>query len=131
MTKVVLDTNIVVSAAITTHGKPATILKLCFTEKLQVYYATSIINEYIRVLSYKHLNIPNTMKFDIISAIIEAGEFLNPIPSTIPLPDETDRVFYDTAKASGAILITGNIKHYPNEPFIKTPSDFLEFINYD
>jgi len=41
------------------------------------------------------------------------------------MTDETDRVFYDTAKASGAILITGNIRHYPAMPFIMTPADFL------
>ena len=44
----------------------------------------------------------------------------------MPMPDETDRIFYDTAKASGAILITGNLKHFPSEPFIMKSAEFLE-----
>jgi len=43
----------------------------------------------------------------------------------ISLPDESDRIFYDTACESKAILITGNKKHYPDEEFIMTPADFL------
>ena len=39
--------------------------------------------------------------------------------------DAADRVFYDVAKASEAELITGNIKHYPKEPFIISPAAFM------
>ena len=47
--------------------------------------------------------------------------------SNIPLPDESDRKFYDTAKAVAAILVTGNAKHYPpDDPLIMTPRDFYE-----
>ena len=40
--------------------------------------------------------------------------------------DESDRIFYDTAKESKSILISGNLKHFPNEEFIMLPADFLE-----
>jgi predicted nucleic acid-binding protein len=50
-------------------------------------------------------------------------------PSDFPMPDESDRKFYDIAKACDASLITGNKKHYPTEPFIITPSAFCETIN--
>jgi hypothetical protein len=39
---------------------------------------------------------------------------------------QTDRKFYDVAKATDAILITGNTKHYPNEPFVLTPAAFVQ-----
>jgi predicted nucleic acid-binding protein len=58
--------------------------------------------------------------------IKRVGILIEPPISTIPMPDETDRIFYDTAKASGAFLITGNIRHYPTDPSIITPTDFLE-----
>ena len=48
--------------------------------------------------------------------------------SDVPMLDEDDRVFYDTAKESGAILVTGNTKHFPAESFIMTPSDFLAYL---
>jgi hypothetical protein len=41
------------------------------------------------------------------------------------MPDESDRVFYDVAKTAGAYLITGNTKHFPQEPFILTPAEFV------
>jgi hypothetical protein len=78
------------------------------------------------VLSRPRLKIPVEIQERIINAIIKAGIFFEPITGAIPLPDETDRIFYDTAKEIGAILITGNIKHYPAEDFIMTPSQFLK-----
>jgi predicted nucleic acid-binding protein len=49
----------------------------------------------------------------------------------MPLLDEDDRVFYDTATASEAVLVTGNIRHFPAEPFVMTPADFLSVLNTD
>jgi hypothetical protein len=41
------------------------------------------------------------------------------------MADESDRKFFDAAKTCGAVLITGNKKHYPPEPFILSPAEFL------
>ncbi len=35
----------------------------------------------------------------------------------------------EVAKFCGAVLVTGNIKHFPQKPFIMTVSDFLERYN--
>jgi len=64
----------------------------------------------------------------IINAIIKAGIIFNPSPSAGNMPDETDRIFYDTAKECGEILITGNSRHYPNELFTMKPADFIRKI---
>ena len=48
-----------------------------------------------------------------------------PKKSNLQMIDEADRIFYDTAKGSNSILITGNIKHFPKEDFIKTVNEFL------
>jgi hypothetical protein len=53
--------------------------------------------------------------------------FLPELASTFSMADETDRIFYDTAKKSNSILVTGNMKHFPIEPFIKNPHDFLGY----
>lgn len=131
MTNIVLDTNIFISAALSPKGNPAKIIDLVSdNEEIQVFYTTEIFDEYKKVLAYKRLNIPIEIQSGIIKKIEGIGILIEPPTSTIPLPDESDRVFYDTAQASGAILITGNIKHFPSEAFIMTPSDFLnKFIN--
>jgi len=54
------------------------------------------------------------------------GVLVDPIVSKVTLPDESDRMFYDAALENNAILITGNLKHYPNEKFIMTPTQFLD-----
>ena len=126
MRQVVIDTNIIVSSALSEKGKPAEIMNLCFSGVLQVFYNAEIFDEYKRVLSYRRLNIAIEIQVGIINAIAEVGTLINTIASTMPLPDEADRVFYDTARASGAILITGNIKHFPARSFIMTPAAYLE-----
>jgi len=55
----------------------------------------------------------------------EYGETSTPEKSDIPISDETDRIFLDTAMANGATLITGNKKDYPDKPFIVTPAELL------
>jgi len=123
---VVLDTNVVVSALMSPLGNPAKILTLFSDGEIQFYYSSDIMAEYKDVLPRPELKItPEKIKrfFELLQ---QAGILIVPSVSTMTLPDESDRVFYDTAKESGATLITGNTKHYPEENFIMTPSQFLE-----
>ena len=126
MMKIVIDTNIVISAALSHLGNPAKIINLVRNnEDIQLYYNMVIWAEYKKVLSYVRLNLPKEEQEKALESIQETGIIINPVTSKIPLPDESDRIFYDTAKACNAYLITGNIKHYPTEPFILTPAQFV------
>ena len=129
--KLVLDTNVIVSAFINPDGKPSVILKMIINRKAELVYNTIILCEYENVLLRKKfsgkIDSGNVRKFINLIRIISTS--FNPVPSVIKLSDESDRIFYDTAKESGSILITGNIKHYPNKPFIMTPADYLAQIS--
>ena len=131
MKRVVLDTNVLVSANLTSEGNPAKIVNLVSYSEVRLIYSPEILDEYKRVLAYERLDIPVTAQSKAIEGICKLGELLEPSISTIPLADETDRVFYDTAKESGAILVTGNVKHFPNESFIMTPAEFLDSLEND
>lgn len=126
MIKIVIDTNIIISAALTPLGNPAKIIDMVFEDKLQIFYSLQILSEYKEVLSRPRLKIATQTQIDILGAIKEVGTLIEPTISNIPFIDESDRIFYDTAKTSRAILISGNIRHYPDEAFIMTPSDFLK-----
>jgi len=127
---VVLDTNILVSAAISPNGNPAKSIEfLRNNEDIQVYYSREILAEYEEVLSRPQLNISAGTKTRIISSVISDATLIAPAASTIKLPDESDRIFYDAAKKSSAILVTGNGKHYPAEKFIMTPAQFVALFN--
>ena len=127
MKKVVIDTNIVVSAALVKEGKPARILNLISDSdgEIQVFYSVKMMAEYKEVLSRERFHIAAKIQSGIIGAIEKSGTLINPPASDMALPDESDRVFYDTAKESGSVLITGNMKHYPAEEFIMTPAEYL------
>jgi putative PIN family toxin of toxin-antitoxin system len=124
MKKIVVDTNIVISSAISANGNPAAIMELVSAKVIQAYYNDKILDEYQRVLAYERLKIEPEKQAEIIEKIKKVSILIKPQESNMPFPDESDRIFYDTAKAAGAILIKGNIKHYHNEPFIMTPADY-------
>ncbi len=52
MTRIVLDTNLVVSAILSPDGKPATILKMALTAKLDLVLSPAILEEISLVLNY-------------------------------------------------------------------------------
>jgi putative PIN family toxin of toxin-antitoxin system len=129
--RVVLDTNIIVSALLSGKGRPGEILDLFLAEELKLYYSEEIFNEYSDVLYRPYLRIPVSEATDTLAIIRQHGEKVMVEPSIDRMVDEDDRVFYDTAKIAGAYLITGNTRHYPSEPFILTPISFLELLKTD
>ncbi|MDR3313517.1 MAG: putative toxin-antitoxin system toxin component, PIN family [Oscillospiraceae bacterium] len=126
MRRVVLDTNILVSALLSPTGNPAKIYQLFFTGGLSLVFSADIFAEYHDVLLRPRLRIPRNDAEILLAAVLQHGEKITPTPSTDAMIDEDDRVFYDTAKSADACLITGNTKHYPQEPFVFTPTAFLD-----
>ena len=56
---------------------------------------------------------------------------LEAVQEGIVLPDVKDIPFYAVTlndKEHETFLVTGNLKHFPNKPFIVTPAQFLEII---
>lgn len=123
--KIVLDTNVLVSSLITKEGNCADIIKLVTRQKVQLYYNAEIFAEYKRVLDYQRLSFTSRETSPLLNIILKQGIAFEASKSTIKITDEDDRAFYDTAKQSGSLLVTGNIKHYPKEDFILTPAAFL------
>ena len=126
MNKVVLDTNVLVSALLA-NGPPAVIADMIAGGKIRPFYHSLIIEEYWEVLRRPKFGFPLAHVTRLIDDIMRVGFAVDiNIPSTVPMTDEDDRVFYDTANVSGAFLITGNIKHFPRKRFVVTPSHFLQ-----
>jgi putative PIN family toxin of toxin-antitoxin system len=105
--RVALDTNILVSALISELGNPAKIYKMFLAETIVMVFSDDIMLEYKDVLYRPHLHIPADDADKVLDAIRLYGERVEPIPSSIPMIDEDDRMFYDVAKNAGAYLITG------------------------
>jgi putative PIN family toxin of toxin-antitoxin system len=129
MIKVVLDTNILVSALWSKQSNPFKIVKMFFENDIALYYSIEIIEEYQEVLSRDKLGFAGNEVLDLLREIMINGFLSESVKSSIMFNDESDRIFYDTAKSNEAILITGNKKHYPDEPFILSPAEFLSKFN--
>ncbi|MCL2830380.1 MAG: putative toxin-antitoxin system toxin component, PIN family [Betaproteobacteria bacterium] len=123
--RVVLDTNILVSALLSPLGKPAKIYKMFLAGTLDLVISVEIFAEYQEVLRRPRLKIPAADLETVLAAIGQYGEMIAPLPGSDAMIDEDDRIFYDAAKSAGAYLVTGNTKHYPGEAFIFTPAEFL------
>ena len=126
--KVILDTNIIVSALLTPSGLPAVILNLVLRGKVTVVYDNAIMAEYMDVLSREKLKIDRELADLIIDFISKEGEYriASPFKMHFHFIDEDDRKFYELYKTGIDYLITGNGRHFPNERGIVTPRKFLE-----
>ena len=123
-----MDTNVVVSAFINPNGTPSQIVKLVLQGKAELCYNSAILSEYEKVMLRPKFSdkIDSGLIRRFITLIRGIGFSFDPLPGKTKLPDESDRIFYDTARNSGSILISGNLRHYPKEPFIMLPGDFLK-----
>ena len=130
MQKVVIDTNVILSAFISPNGVSSCVLhlvysdsstKICYNEKIFAEYREKFLHS-----KFDKYNFDNYEFEKLLHHTITEGILINPSSNDIKLPDEDDRIFYDTAKKSGAILITGD-KHLLNlgEDFIITPTAYL------
>ena len=72
---------------------------------------------------------------DVIQALVEQGEYIDTENMDYVLPDPKDVVFYaivmEKRKEEDAYLVTGNIKHFPQEPFVVTPKEMMDIILKD
>ena len=135
MLKVVKETavsgilNVIISTLIKPDSKPARVFNSVSERRAKLYYSDGIEREYNLVLPRAKFNFKKEKIDEIMDSVKQLGEKLKITPSTFPVKDEKDRVFYDTAKKAGAYLVTGNMKHYPDEPFILTPAEFTALID--
>lgn len=131
--RVVLDTNVLVSAFLKPQSKPAKILRLILQGKLDIVISAPILSEYDDVLTRPKFNLEPLRTRTILSIMRSIGVNAPAFSETIQLPDEKDAPFLEAALATNAdVLITGNMRHFP-EAFRKgqtvmSPADFLNRI---
>ena len=126
MNKVVLDTNILVSALWNKHGSPAAVVRQVLEDNLMICYDSRIINEYIEVLHRPEFPFETADISRLIDWIKDRGLSVIAPEVEIVFVDDDDRMFYEVAEFCNATLITGNTRHYPEEPFIMTVTEFLK-----
>ena len=128
------DTNVLVSALLTNHSDAATvqIMERVFSGEIIPLYNRMIISEYMDVLCRKKFGFSVDLVYYLVSFIERYGIQVDPMPSDILLPDMKDLPFYEIViekQDDHAYLVTGNIKHFPKEPFIVTPRELVMILD--
>lgn len=82
-----------------------------------------------KVLSRNHFHFNSDTVESVIAQFVGIGCSIIPTePEGETFPDPDDKVFYCTALAAqgdGAVLVTGNKRHFPDADFVLTPSEFV------
>ena len=124
---VVLDTNVLVSALWSSDSKPGYIVNAVIAGRFTACYDYRILDEYERVLRRAKFGfLPWEVDY-LLEPIVRGGLSVVPEPLIdIPFVDESDRKFLEVARFCDAVLITGNMKHYPQDAQIMTVAEFYE-----
>ena len=117
VTKVVLDTNVVVSAHLTAGGLEAFVLDLALASKSQLYVSPvspDILAEYEEVLRRPRFRIDSKKVTQSLRLIKKRAKNVTPTLTLSVSPDTDDNRFLECADAANAdYLVTGNRRHFP------------------
>lgn len=123
--RLVLDTNVLVSALLSPVHPPALILDTILIGENVLLYDERLMAEYRGVLTLLRFGFDPTDVGTLLEFFQTAGERVICLPSGIVLKDPDDLPFYEVALSGRAdFLVTGNKKHFPRAPWIVSPAEF-------
>jgi len=130
--RIVLDTNVVVSAALTAHGTCARIVDMVGEGVLEVCVDERILSEYDAVLRRPELRIEPEDVDVVMELFRQVSRLVVAVPSAAELPDADDLPFLEVAASADAVLVTGNRRHFPKKACkglaVATPAEFLDLL---
>jgi uncharacterized protein len=129
--RLVLDTNVIVSGLITAQGPCARILDLTFEGAIEACVDDRLLAEYESVLRRPELRIAVADATLVLAFIRDNARRVVPSLLDVELPDRDDIPFIEVATAAEALLITGNVRHFPprvrGTVTVVTPRELLDF----
>jgi putative PIN family toxin of toxin-antitoxin system len=112
--RLVVDTNILVSAALKPDGLQRTVLVLAVTKPARLYVSDEILGEYREVLARPEFKIRRGLQQRLLQLLTSRAKLVLPRRRLEITGDPDDNMFLDCADAAGAdYLITGNQRHFP------------------
>jgi putative PIN family toxin of toxin-antitoxin system len=130
--RLVIDTNVVLSAALKPEGMQRTVVLLAMTKPARWYVSDAIESEYAVVLARPELKIRRGLRLQLLQLIENHTRVVKPSRLRQVTSDPADNMFVECADAARAdYLITGNQRHFPTfwkNTKIITSSEFLSII---
>ena len=114
MSRVVFDTNIIVSALLQPLGPSAQLFVLALSGSIQLYVSGSIYAEYEEVIRRPRFRRGEDIIASTLHAIRHSAFWVRPTERVTVCTDPDDNIFLECAQAARAdFLVTGNLRHYP------------------
>jgi uncharacterized protein len=130
--RLVLDTNVVVSAALKPDGLQRTVVLLAITKPARLYVSTAILAEYRDVLSRPELKIRKGLRLQLLQLIKQHSYLVTPSRPLHITSDPADNIFLECADAARAdYLVTGNQRHFPRfwkKTKVITSREFIDIV---
>ena len=134
MVRVVLDTNIIVSACLSPAGAPATIVELALLGEFTLCLSPAVLSEYREVLNRRKFSRQTERIEIVLDGVEKISEIFTSEGRLNISPDKEDNHLLECAQASRAdFLVTGNRKHFPDhlgQTRIVTPREFLTELGF-
>ena len=112
--RLVVDTNVLMSAAIKPAGLQRTVLLLAITRPARLYVSRPILEEYSEVLGRPELRIRKGRRQKLLQLIKNYSYTVVPTRRLDVTSNPDDNMFLECADAARAdYLVTGNPKHFP------------------
>jgi putative PIN family toxin of toxin-antitoxin system len=112
--RLVIDTNILVSAALKPNGLQRTVLVLALAKPARLYITKAILAEYREVLARPEFKIRSGLRQQLLQLIRNRAQLVNPMRALQVAKDPDDNKFLECADLARAdYLITGNQRHFP------------------
>jgi putative PIN family toxin of toxin-antitoxin system len=126
----VIDTNVFISALLKIESYPGIIIREVLNENIVLLINEDILNEYREVMSRPKFAFEKNMIDEFLEILEQYIIYVKATKTKIEFTDIKDKVFYEIYKScelkEKVYLITGNLKHFPNEKNIMNPKDFVE-----
>lgn len=130
--RLVVDTNVIVSAALKPEGLERAALLIAITKPARLYVSRSILEEYEEVLARRELRIRKGLRQQLLQLIMNRSRFARPRKTVNVTRDPDDNRFLEGADAARAdYLVTGNRRHFPKfwkMTKIVTAREFVELV---
>jgi uncharacterized protein len=112
--RLVLDTNVVISAALKPEGLQRTVFLLAITKPARLYVSEAILAEYRLVLARPELRIRRALQIQFLDLLKNRARTVSPLRQVRASSDPDDDKFLECAdEARADYLVTGNLRHFP------------------
>jgi putative PIN family toxin of toxin-antitoxin system len=111
--RLVIDTNVVVSAALKPEGLQRTVVLLATAKPARWFVSEAIVAEYALVLARPELKIRRSLRQQLLQLIKNHARVIVPSRIAQITSDPADNIFLECADAARAdYLLTGNQRHF-------------------